>query len=107
MPDPLKLYKAKRDFKITAEPAEGDVTPWRLWLTDWVAGRAGVSAEQVEGTASLQSYGIDSIAITELVADLDDDHDLDVPSALVWENPTIEGLARRIAVLATHAASRS
>ena len=23
MPDPLKLYKAKRDFKITAEPAEG------------------------------------------------------------------------------------
>jgi len=23
MPDPLKLYKAKRDFKITAEPEEG------------------------------------------------------------------------------------
>ncbi|MFF5969362.1 AMP-binding protein [Streptomyces collinus] len=90
-----------------AEPAEGDVTPWRLWLTEWVAGRADVSADQVEGAASLQRYGIDSVAITELVADLDDDHDLDVPSALVWENPTIEALARQIAILATHAPSRS
>jgi acyl-CoA synthetase (AMP-forming)/AMP-acid ligase II/acyl carrier protein len=89
------------------EPAEGDVTPWRVWLTDWVAGRAGVSADQVEGAASLQRYGIDSVSITELVADLDDDHDIDVPAALVWENPTIEALARRLAVLAEHAPSRS
>jgi acyl carrier protein len=90
-----------------AGPAEGDVTPWRLWLTDWVAGRAGVSVDQVEDTASLQRYGIDSVSITELVADLDDDHGLDVPSALVWQNPTIEALAREIAVLAAHAPSRS
>jgi acyl-CoA synthetase (AMP-forming)/AMP-acid ligase II/alkylation response protein AidB-like acyl-CoA dehydrogenase/acyl carrier protein len=90
-----------------AEPPEGDVTTWRRWLTDWIAGRADVSVDQVQGAASLQRYGIDSVAITELVADLDDDHDLDVPAALVWENPTIEALAREIAVLAGHAPGRS
>jgi acyl carrier protein len=88
-----------------AEPAEGDVTPWRLWLSGWVAERIGVCADEVEDGASLQRYGIDSIAITELVAELDDCHDLDVPSALVWANPTIETLAREIAILAAHAPS--
>lgn len=86
-------------------PADGDVTPWKVWLTDWVAGRARVSVDQVEGAASLQRYGIDSVAIAELVADLYEDHDLDVPSALVWEHPTIDKLAREIAVIAAQARS--
>lgn len=90
-----------------AEPPEGDVTSWQRWLADWIAGRAGLSADQVRGAASLQRYGIDSVAITELVADLDDDHDLDVPAALVWENPTIWALSREIAVLAGHGPGRS
>lgn len=90
-----------------AEPAEGDVTLWQLWLIGWVAGHVGLSADHVEGAASLQRYGIDSVAINELVADLDDNHDLAVPTALVWKNPTIEALAREIAVLAAHAPGHS
>lgn len=88
------------------EPAAGQITPWRLWLTNWVAEHAGVSIDQVEQSASFQRYGIDSIAISELVADLYDDHNLDMPSALVWGNPTIEALAQQIAFLAAaHAPS--
>ncbi len=83
--------------------AGADVALWRRRLTGWVAERAGVGVDQVEDAASLQRYGIDSVAITELVADLYDVHGLDVPAALVWENPTIESLVREVAVLAAHA----
>jgi acyl carrier protein len=90
-----------------AVAAEGDATPWRMWLTGWVAKRADVDVGQVEDAASLQRYGIDSVAISELVSDLYDDHGVEMPSALVWENPTIKALAQSIAEFLTRAPSRT
>lgn len=89
----------RKEFAETANPAESQVATAggvREWLIGWVAGKLGVAEAEVGGNTPFQRFGLDSVAVTELVGALYDERGMTVPSALLWEYPTIDALATQI-----------
>ncbi len=96
--DELDPY-LREDYAETAaaaapdHPAENGL---RDWLVRWVAAKLGIAASEVAGDTPFPRYGLDSVAVTELVGALHDEHGLTVPSALLWEYPTIDALSAQL-----------
>jgi acyl carrier protein len=69
-------------------------------IENWLVGKAAavlnVPKERVERTVPLTSQGLDSLAVLTLTGDLAEWLDRDLPAMLIWEHPTIEGVAKQI-----------
>ena len=67
------------------------------WLTQHLAGHFDLPAADIDPTATLLTYGIDSAYALVLSADIHDTFDVLVGPTIAWDHPTIAALARHIA----------
>ena len=61
----------------------------QAWLVKQLADVLSLDPTTVDITQPLTRYGLDSIDAVTLVADLEDWLDLELPSTLLWDYPTI------------------
>ena len=69
--------------------AASPVAAIQSWLVNQLADVLSLDPATVDVTQPLTRYGLDSIDAVTLVADLEDWLDLELPSTLLWDYPTI------------------
>lgn len=62
------------------------------WLVGHVAAYTQLSADEIDRTAPLTGYGLDSVAALSLCGDIEDEFDLVVNPTVAWDHPTVEAL---------------
>jgi acyl carrier protein len=62
------------------------------WLVDRVAAYINLSADQIDKTVALATYGLDSVSAISLCGDIEEDFNLFVEPTAAWDHPTIEAL---------------
>lgn len=71
--------------QTTASPVEAI----QHWLVSQLAEVLSLDPSTIDVTQPLTRYGLDSIDAVTLVGDLEDWLDLELPSTLLWDYPTI------------------
>ena len=74
----------------TNEQAASPVQAIQQWLVSQLADVLSIDPSTIEVSQPLTRYGLDSIDAVRLVGDLEDWLDLELPSTLLWDYPTIE-----------------
>ena len=64
------------------------------WLVNQLAEQLSLEPENIKVSEPLTRYGLDSIDAVTLVGDLEDWLDLELPSTLFWDYPTIDESAQ-------------
>ena len=70
--------------------AASPVQAIQQWLVSQLADVLSIDPSTIEVPQPLTRYGLDSIDAVTLVGDLEDWLDLELPSTLLWDYPTIE-----------------
>lgn len=60
------------------------------WIAEKLAEQLSIDKSTIGFTEPLTRYGLDSIDAVTLVGELEDELDLELPSTLFWDYPTIE-----------------
>lgn len=97
----LQRHAARDAFvaSLVPEPASQDRV--RDWLVTQVAQR--VDVKEVDASRPILSYGIDSLEGVSLIGDLEELLGCELPARLVFDNPSLEVLAERVAASARDA----
>lgn len=66
----------------------------QIWLVNQIAKQLKIKPETIKVTEPLTRYGLDSIDSVTIVGDMEDWLDTELPSTLLWDNPTIEKAAK-------------
>jgi acyl carrier protein len=69
----------------------------QTWLVNKLAEQLSLDPNNINVTEPLTRYGLDSIDAVTMVGDLEDWLDLELPSTLFWDYPTIEKSANYLA----------
>ena len=69
----------------------------RAWMIARVAKLSGMDASRIQTNEALQTYGVSSVRLIEMSADLEDWLGTTVDPAIFWEHPTIDGMAEHLA----------
>lgn len=78
-------------FKLNEQNVEINATQAiQTWLVQQLAQLLSLDAKTINVTEPLTRYGLDSIDAVTLVGDLEDWLDVELPSTLFWDHPTIE-----------------
>ncbi|WP_008314018.1 acyl carrier protein [Leptolyngbya sp. PCC 6406] len=72
-----------------SQVATSPVEAIQVWLVNQLADVLSLDPNTVDVTQPLTRYGLDSIDAVTLVGDLEDWLDLELPSTLLWDYPTI------------------
>ncbi len=70
--------------------ATSSVKAIQTWLVDQLAEVLSIDPGTIDVKQPLTRYGLDSIDAVTLVGDLEDWLDLELPSTLLWDYPSIE-----------------
>nr|WP_223186312.1 acyl carrier protein [Streptomyces sp. CBMA29] len=62
------------------------------WLVGHVAAYTRLSADEIDPTAPLTDYGLDSVAALSLCGDIEDEFDLVVEPTVAWDHRTVDAL---------------
>ena len=82
----MQQLQNPRLSKSTATP----VSKINAWLVEQLADVLSIEASTIDIKQPLTRYGLDSIDAVTLVGDLEDWLDLELPSTLLWDYPSIE-----------------
>lgn len=85
---------------LTLNKPMTEVTPTTAlqeWLVSQLADQLSLDAKTIKVTEPLTRYGLDSIDAVTLVGDLEDMLNMELPSTLFWDHPTIEKSAHYLA----------
>ena len=66
------------------------------WLTSKFATWLEVPAEELDPRRPISSYGLDSISAVTLSVELEEELDIELDTAVLWDRPTLEGLAEHL-----------
>ena len=66
------------------------------WIRDWLAQELEMAAEAIDPDRSLLEYALSSVSATILVGDLEDHLGVELSPTLVWDFPTVSGLAAHL-----------
>ncbi len=69
------------------------VSKIQAWLVEQIADVLSLDPTTIDVKQPLTRYGLDSIDAVTLVGDLEDWLDLELPSTLLWDYPSIEKAA--------------
>lgn len=86
------------NLAIEEKPAE--IAPAKAvqdWLIAKLAEQLSLDAKTIDVAQPLTRYGLDSIDAVTMVGDLEDLLDMELPSTLFWDHPTIEKSANYLA----------
>jgi acyl carrier protein len=67
------------------------------WLVSQLANQLSLDVKTINVTEPLTRYGLDSIDAVTMVGDLEEWLDLELPSTLFWDHPTIAKSAQFLA----------
>lgn len=96
----LQNSSSKLDDVMTQNEQEGNgkgadsVQAIQAWLVNQLAEQLSLDAKTIEVSEPLTRYGLDSIDAVTMVGDLEDWLELELPSTLFWDYPTIEKSAQ-------------
>jgi acyl carrier protein len=76
-----------------------DLDSLRAVLVDMLARELRMPASSVSTDKPLTQYGLDSMAAVAVSGDLEELLDVELPSTLLWDCPTIEHLASFLACM--------
>lgn len=79
----------------SAQSALSD-TDLRSWLRARVAHYVQLDAADIDITAALTTYGLDSVYALTLCGDIEDHLGLVLEPTVAWDHPTIDALARHV-----------
>ncbi|MBE9075926.1 acyl carrier protein [Romeria aff. gracilis LEGE 07310] len=74
----------------SSNQTESPVTAIQSWLVSQLSDVLSIDSSTIDVKQPLTRYGLDSIDAVTLVGDLEDWLDLELPSTLLWDYPTIE-----------------
>ncbi|MFI9365449.1 acyl carrier protein [Kitasatospora sp. NPDC053057] len=76
-----------------------DTEAVRQWLRGCVAASVRIPEESIDFEAPLSQYGLDSVYVFSLCADIEDHYGIEVEPTLLWDHPAIGPLAEALAPL--------
>lgn len=68
-----------------------------IWLTSKFADWLEVSPEELDSQQAISSYGLDSISAVTLSVQLEEELQVELDTAVLWDRPTLESLAEHLA----------
>ncbi|WP_330333155.1 acyl carrier protein [Streptomyces sp. NBC_00536] len=83
----------------TAPPATADAAEVRTWLRECVATYVRLPAEDIDVNLPLSEYGLDSVYVLSLCADIEDRYGIEVEPTLLWDHPAIGPIAEALTPL--------
>ncbi|MET7350964.1 acyl carrier protein [Streptomyces mirabilis] len=78
---------------ITDRPGTTDAAEIREWLRGCVAVYVRIPAEDIDTDLPMSEYGLDSVYVLSLCADIEDRYGIEVEPTLLWDHPAIGPLA--------------
>ena len=66
------------------------------WLTLKFADWLEVPAEELDSRRPISSYGLDSISAVTLSVQLEEELDIELDTAVLWDRPTLESLTEHL-----------
>lgn len=66
------------------------------WLTLRFANWLEVPAEELDSRQPISSYGLDSISAVTLSVELEEELDIELDTAVLWDRPTLDSLAEHL-----------
>lgn len=82
------------NFKLDEQNTMTPTQAVQNWLVKQLAEQLSLDPNTIKATEPLTRYGLDSIDAVTMVGDLEDWLDLELPSTLFWDHPTIEKSAQ-------------
>lgn len=82
--------KNSSSTSVAAPVKASPVEAIQAWLVAQIADVLSIDPATIEVAQPLTRYGLDSIDAVTLVGDLEDWLDLELPSTLLWDYPSIE-----------------
>lgn len=73
-----------------------DPRPVIAWMTAWIARHAGLAEAEVDPAEPFASYAIDSVAATQMIAEIEAWLGRPVAATLVWDHPSISRAAEHL-----------
>lgn len=71
----------------------GEVLAWlTLKFADWLE----VPVEELDSLKPISSYGLDSISAVTLSVQLEEELDIELDTAVLWDRPTLTSLAEHL-----------
>ncbi|MEV7116675.1 acyl carrier protein [Streptomyces anulatus] len=86
---------------ITDRPDTVDTAEIREWLRNCVAAYVRLPVEDINVDLPLSEYGLDSVYVLSLCADIEDRYGIEVEPTLLWDHPAIGPLADALTPLIT------
>jgi acyl carrier protein len=85
------------DAKKNAQKEPPTATEIQVWLVSYLAKQLEINSNEIDVTIPFERYGLDSSAAISLSGDLQDWLGYEIDPTLLYDYPTIEGLARHLA----------
>lgn len=73
-----------------SESTVSPISEIQTWLVEQLADVLSIETSTIDVKQPLTRYGLDSIDAVTLVGDLEDWLDLELPSTLLWDYPSVE-----------------
>ncbi|MBB5925317.1 acyl carrier protein [Streptomyces echinatus] len=80
----------------TAQPTAAELVDW---LRDRVAAQTGRPAEEIDADVPLNDYGLDSVYVFGLCAEIEDQYGIEVEPTVMWDNTSLAPLAEALLTL--------
>ena len=80
----------------TIAEKELDLPEVLSWLTLKFADWLEVGPDELEATQPISSYGLDSISAVTLSVQLEEELDVELDTAVLWDRPTLASLAEHL-----------
>ncbi|MFJ4870085.1 acyl carrier protein [Streptomyces sp. NPDC088757] len=78
---------------ITAETSQPTAPEVIAWLRTRVAAQTGCPAEEIAPDVPLSDYGLDSVYVFGLCAEIEDHYGIEVEPTIMWDNTSLAPLA--------------
>ncbi|MDQ0789709.1 acyl carrier protein [Streptomyces sp. B3I8] len=78
---------------ITAETPQSAATELVEWLRGRVAAQTGRPAEEIAPDVPLSEYGLDSVYVLGMCAEIEDRYGIEVEPTVMWDNTSLAPLA--------------
>lgn len=90
----LKDASVQNSLQEEVKPETSPVEAIQTWLVNKLAKQLSLNAQTIDVREPLTRYGLDSIDAVTLVGELEDWLQIELPSTLLWDYPTIEKSAQ-------------
>jgi len=96
MNSPESAASAPSDTSTPSDSSASSGTDLRRWLRARVAHYVHLDVADIDTTATLTTYGLDSVYALTLCGDIEDHLGLVLEPTVAWDHPTIDALARHV-----------